>query len=164
MPSPASIQDLIALGVKTHFIYHVVAKNNAYRQPLPDVFEDRPGQMDAFGIASGLVAIHTRRRDNSFMEFVRRDNPDSPFFTGFSMANGLPADVPGMTEPAADARIASDRTFRICPRGRRRCPRRSTSRASTGPPTAITPTGTATRAPRHGRSPPAPRPRAIRAW
>ena len=56
---PSVIQDLIALGVKTHFIYYVVAKNNAYRQPLPDVFENRPGQMDAFGIASGLVAIHT---------------------------------------------------------------------------------------------------------
>ena len=108
---PSVIQDLIAIGVKTHFIYHVVAKNNAYKQRLPDVFEDRPGQMDAFGIASGLVAIHTRRRDNSFMEFVQRDNPKSPFFTGFSIANGLPADVAGMTGPAADARMASDRTL-----------------------------------------------------
>ena len=26
------MQDLIAVGVKTHFVYHVVAKNNAYRQ------------------------------------------------------------------------------------------------------------------------------------
>jgi hypothetical protein len=109
---PSVVQDLIAIGVKTHFIYYVVGKNNAYRQPLPDVFENRPGQMDAFGIASGLVAIHTRRRDNSFMEFVRRDNPESPFFTGFSKARGLPADVPGMTEPAADTGIASDRTFK----------------------------------------------------
>ncbi len=63
---PSVMQDLIAVGVKTHFIYHVVAKNNGYKQPLPDVLEDRPGQMDAFGIASGLVAIHTRRPDNSF--------------------------------------------------------------------------------------------------
>ncbi len=94
---PSVMQDLIAVGVKTHFIYHVVAKNNAYKQALPDIFEDRPGQMDAFGIASGLVAIHTRRKDNSFLEFVRRDNPDSPFYAGFSKANGLPADVPGMT-------------------------------------------------------------------
>ena len=95
---PSVMQDLIAVGVKTHFIYHVVARNNAYKRPLPDVFEDRPGQMDAFGIASGLVAIHTRRQDNSFLEFVRRDNPESPFFTGFSKANGLPVDIPGMTE------------------------------------------------------------------
>ena len=77
---PSVMQDLIAVGVKTHFIYHVVAKNNAYKAPLPDVLEDRPGQMDAFGIASGLVAIHTRRPDNSFLEFVRRDNPKSPIF------------------------------------------------------------------------------------
>ena len=58
--------------------------------------------MDAFGIASGLVAIHTRRPDNSFLEFVRRDNPKSPIFTGFSKANGLPADMPGMTEAVTD--------------------------------------------------------------
>lgn len=109
---PSVIQDLIAVGVKTHFIYHVVARNNAYRQPLPDVFEDRPGQMDAFGVASGLVAIHTRRKDNSFLEFIRRDNADSPFFSGFSKANGLPEDVAGMTERVTDARIAADRVFR----------------------------------------------------
>ena len=28
---PTVIQDLIAIGVKTHFIYQVVAKNNAYK-------------------------------------------------------------------------------------------------------------------------------------
>jgi hypothetical protein len=109
---PSVMQDLIAVGVKTHFIYQVVAKNNAYKQPLPDVLEDRPGQMDAFGIASGLVAIHTRRPDNSFLEFVRRDNPKSPFYTGFSKANGLPADVPGMTEPVTDPKAAADRVFK----------------------------------------------------
>jgi hypothetical protein len=109
---PSVMQDLIAVGVKTHFIYQVVAKNNAYKQPLPDVLEDRPGQMDAFGIASGLVAIHTRRPDNSFLEFVRRDNPKSPIFTGFSRANGLPTDVPGLTEPVTDAKVAGERIFK----------------------------------------------------
>ncbi len=112
---PSVMQDLIAVGVKTHFIYHVVARNNAYKRPLPDVFEDRPGQMDAFGVASGLVAIHTRRRDNSFLEFVRRDNPDSPFFSGFSKANGLPVDVPGMTDRVTDAKVAADRIFKNIP-------------------------------------------------
>jgi hypothetical protein len=109
---PSVMQDLIAVGVKTHFIYYVVAKNNGYRQPLPDVLEDRPGQMDAFGIASGLVAIHTRRPDNSFLEFVRRDNAKSPIFTGFSKANGLPADVKGMTDPVSDSRMAAERIFK----------------------------------------------------
>jgi hypothetical protein len=104
---PSVMQDLIAVGVKTHFIYHVVAKNNAYKRRLPDVFEDRPGQMDAFGIASGLVAIHTRRTDNSFLEFIHRDNPDSPFFSGFSKANGLPVDTPGMTDRVTDAHMES---------------------------------------------------------
>ena len=112
---PQVMQDLIAVGVKTHFVYYVVAKNNGYRQPLPDVLEDRPGQMDAFGIASGLVAIHTRRPDNSFIEFVRRDNPKSPIFTGFSKANGLPGDVTGMTDSVTDGKLAADRIFKNIP-------------------------------------------------
>ena len=112
---PNVMQDLIAVGVKTHFVYYVVAKNNAYKRPLPDVLEDRPGQMDAFGIASGLVAIHTRRPDNSFLEFVRRDNPQSPIFSGFSKANGLPVDIPGMTDRVTDAKVAADRIFKNIP-------------------------------------------------
>ena len=112
---PKVMQDLIAVGVKTHFIYHVVAKNNAYKRPLPDVFEDRPGQMDAFGIASGLVAIHARRPDNSFLEFIQKDNPKSPIFTGFSKANGQPVDVPGLTEAVVDAKAAADRIFKTIP-------------------------------------------------
>ncbi len=109
---PSVVQDLIAVAVKTHFIYHVVAKNNAYKQPLPDVFENRPGQMDAFGIASGLVAIHTRRQDNSFLDSIRQDNPESPFYAGFSKANGLPADVPGMTDRVTDPKVAGERIFK----------------------------------------------------
>jgi hypothetical protein len=112
---PSIMKDLIAVGVKTHFIYYVVAKNNAYKAPLPDVLEDRPGQMDAFGIASGLVAIHTRRPDNSFIEFARRDNPMSPIFTGFSKANGMPADTPGMTDAVTDPKAAADRIFKNIP-------------------------------------------------
>ena len=112
---PNVVKDLIAVAVKTHFIYYVVAKNNAYKQPRPDVLEDRPGQMDAFGIASGLVAIHTRRPDNSFMEFVKRDNPKSPIYTGFSKANGLPEDVPGMSGPVGTAKEAGARIFENIP-------------------------------------------------
>ena len=84
---PSVMQDLIAVGVKTHFIYHVVAKNNGYKGALPDVLEDRPGQMDAFGIASGLVAIHTRRPTTaSWSSSARtipraRSSPDSPLPT-----------------------------------------------------------------------------------
>jgi mono/diheme cytochrome c family protein len=109
---PSVMQDLIAVGVKTHFIYYVVAKNNAYKAALPDVLEDRPGQMDAFGIASGLVAIHTRRPDNSFLGFVRKDNPKSPIYTGFSKVNGLPVDVAGMTDAVSDPKAAADRIMK----------------------------------------------------
>ena len=109
---PKVMKDLIAIGVKTHFIYYVVAKNNGYKAPVPDVLENRPGQMDAFGIASGLVAIHTRRPDNSFMKFVQHDNPNSPIFSGFSKANGLPSDTPGMTERVTDPTIAGERILK----------------------------------------------------
>ena len=68
--------------------------------------------MDQFGIASGLVAIDTRRPDNSFLEFVRRDNPNNPLYSGFSKANGLPVDVPGLTDRVTDVRAASDRIFK----------------------------------------------------
>ena len=112
---PSVMQDLIAVGVKTHFIYYVVAKNNAYKAPLPDVLEDRPGQMDAFGIASGLVAIHTRRPDNSFLTFVQQDNPKSPIFTGFSTSNGQPSDVAGMTDAVTDPKAAGERIFKSIP-------------------------------------------------
>jgi hypothetical protein len=112
---PSIMKDLIAVGVKTHFIYYVIAKNNAYKQPLPDVLEDRPGQMDAFGIASGLVAIHTRRTDNSYLNFVQKDNPKSPIFAGFSKANGLPTDVPGMTDAVTDPKAAGERIFKNIP-------------------------------------------------
>ena len=112
---PSVMKDLIAVGVKTHFIYYVVAKNNAYKNPLPDVLEDRPGQMDAFGIASGLVAIHTRRPDNSFMDFVQRENPKSPIFTGFSKANGMPVDTPGLTDAVTDPKAAGDRIVKNIP-------------------------------------------------
>ena len=158
------MKDLIAVGVKTHFIYHVVAKNNGYKQPLPDVLEDRPGQMDAFGIASGLVAIHTRRPDNSFMEFVRRDNPKSPIFTGFSKANGLPADVPGMTEAVTDPKAAGDRIFKNIPAWAPPVPAPIDVKSVNWATSAITPTGTATRAPRRARWRRARRPPAIRAW
>lgn len=108
---PSVMKDLVAVAVKTHFVYHVVARNNAYKSGKPDVLEDRIGQMDAFGIASGLVAIHTRRTDNSYMEFVRTDNPKSPIFTGFSVTNGMPVDVPGMTAAVTDAKAAGARIF-----------------------------------------------------
>jgi hypothetical protein len=46
------------------------------------------------------------------MKFIQRDNPKSPFFTGFSRANGLPSDTPGMTGPVADAKAAGDRVLK----------------------------------------------------
>jgi hypothetical protein len=46
------------------------------------------------------------------LQFVRRDNPNNPIFSGFSTANGLPVDVAGMTEPVTDPKVAADRIFK----------------------------------------------------
>jgi hypothetical protein len=75
---PNIINDFIALGLKTHFIYRVAAENNAYKDYTGDVFAPMSGQMDAFGIASGLVALHMKRPDLSFINYIITDNPNNP--------------------------------------------------------------------------------------
>jgi mono/diheme cytochrome c family protein len=86
------MKEIIGTGIKTHYIYNVVAGKNYYGNSTPDLLNNRVGQMDAFGIASGLLAIHSFR--TSFKsgnkttapglgEFMYIINPDSPFFKGF---------------------------------------------------------------------------------
>ena len=77
---PTYIGDLVGIAIKTQYIYKQVGERFAYNeanerkqsadQKVPDVFTNRVGQMDAFGIASGLVALHTLRPDNSYMKFM----------------------------------------------------------------------------------------------
>jgi len=91
--------DLIGVAIKTQYIYHQIAKQHAFNpnnpkrdspeQKVPDVLNNRIGQMDAFGIASGLVAIHSLRPDNSYIEFMYQDNPDNPIFTGIDDIDGF---------------------------------------------------------------------------
>lgn len=100
---PTYIGDLIGVAIKTQYIYLQVGKRFAYnpdnphkdspQQNVPDVFTDRVGQMDAFGIASGLVSLHTLRADNSYMKFMYQNNPDNPIFSGIDT-------VPGFSGPA----------------------------------------------------------------
>lgn len=88
-----AIGDLIGAGIKTHFIYNFIAGNKGFKgSDSPDLLANRAGQMDAFGVASGLVGIHSFRssfKDGdktlapSYLEFMYRMNPESPFFTGF---------------------------------------------------------------------------------
>ncbi|MFT5111769.1 MAG: mono/diheme cytochrome c family protein [Parasphingorhabdus sp.] len=83
---PEIIKDLIGTAVKTHYVYKVVAGNNGFNphntrykksdgtyQQVPELINHRIGQMDAFGIASGLVSIHTLRKDKSFIKFIYDD-------------------------------------------------------------------------------------------
>ncbi|MCH7894449.1 MAG: hypothetical protein IH907_08075 [Proteobacteria bacterium] len=96
---PKYMGDLIGVAIKTQYIYIQIAAKYAYNpdnpnkktpgQKVPDVFADRVGQMDAFGIASGLVAIHTLRKDNSYLEFMYRDNPDNPILAGIETVSGF---------------------------------------------------------------------------
>ncbi len=95
--------DLIGTAIKTHYIYYQIGKKYAFNpdnphkqspdQKMPDVITDRIGQMDAFGIASGLVAIHSLRPDNSYIKFMYGDYPDNPIFTGIDT-------IPGFKGPA----------------------------------------------------------------
>lgn len=88
---PTHVGELIGTAIKTQYVYYQVAAkyafnpNNKHRrqpdQPVPDPIGDRIGQMDAFGIASGLVAIHTLRKDNSFLRFLCRDQWQNPLFS-----------------------------------------------------------------------------------
>ena len=89
---PTYIGELIGVAIKTQYIYYQVANKYAFNadnsnrkspeQKVPDVINDRVGQMDAFGVASGLVAIHTLRKDNSYLKFIQKDNPDNPILAG----------------------------------------------------------------------------------
>ena len=92
---PAHIGELIGTAIKTQYVYLQVAAAYSYSpanprrrdpgQAMPDPIANRMGQMDAFGIASGLVAIHSLRPDNSFLRFLCRDaraaNAQNPLFT-----------------------------------------------------------------------------------
>ena len=91
--------DLIGVAIKTQYIYYQIAKQHAFNpdnperksaeKKVPDVMKNRIGQMDAFGIASGLVAIHSMRPDNSYIEFMYQDYPDNPIFKGIEHIDGF---------------------------------------------------------------------------
>ncbi|SFI35111.1 hypothetical protein [Nitrosomonas sp. Nm34] len=72
---------LIGSAKKTELMYLALASKLMYTdkdgQKAPGVFGPRPGRMDAFGIAAGLVALHTKRDS-----FFARLPDDHPFFAG----------------------------------------------------------------------------------
>ena len=96
---PTYVGDLVGIAIKTQYIYKQVGQLKAYNennkhkqypeQKVPDVFTNRVGQMDAFGIASGLVSLHTLRADNSYMKFMYQNNPDNPIFSGIDAMPGF---------------------------------------------------------------------------
>lgn len=100
---PTHLSDFIGTAVKTQYIYYQIARKYAYAndnprkaspdQAVPDVIAERIGQMDAFGIASGLPAIHTLRPDNSFIKFLYQDNPKNPLFTGLPETPGFESPI-----------------------------------------------------------------------
>lgn len=121
---PGIVKDLIGTAVKTHFIYYGIASQHAYNadkqlaagrisdaSEMPDLMNNRVGQMDAFGMASGLAAIHTLRPDQSYLRFIFDDvringtpvlgsRPGAnPVFTGFADRNpDLARDLSGLQQ------------------------------------------------------------------
>jgi hypothetical protein len=108
---PDVVKDLVAVAVKTHFIYYVVAKNNAYKRRCPTSSKIVPDRwMRSASPPVWWPSIHDGRTTATcslFSGTTRR----ARFFTGFSKANGLASDTPGMTAPVTDAKAAGDRVF-----------------------------------------------------
>lgn len=77
----SAIRILVDSAKKTELMYLALAAKLFYAdkdgQKAPGVFGPRPGRMDAFGIAAGLVALHARRDS-----FFARLPDDHPFFAG----------------------------------------------------------------------------------
>jgi mono/diheme cytochrome c family protein len=77
-----AIGALIGAAAKTEQLYLELAYKLSYSsekdgQPAPGIFGPRPGRMDAFGVAAGLVALHAHRES-----FFARLPEDHPFFEG----------------------------------------------------------------------------------
>ena len=100
---PTYLGDVIGTAVKSQFAYYQMASNFAYNpknplkahknQKMPHVVNDRMGQMDAFGMATSLVFLHSLRPDNSYLKFLYKDNPNNPIFTGFDTIDGFEGKV-----------------------------------------------------------------------
>ncbi|SFM69652.1 hypothetical protein SAMN05421880_12733 [Nitrosomonas nitrosa] len=94
---------LVSSAKKTELMYLALAAKLSYTekdgQKAPGIFGPRPGRMDAFGIAAGLVALHAKRDS-----FFARLPDDHPFFAG-------------LEELPREERIrqASERLFKTAP-------------------------------------------------
>jgi hypothetical protein len=112
MNFPTHVGELIGTAIKTQYVYLQIAAKHAYHpnnprrtrpdQRVPDTIGNRIGQMDAFGIASGLVAIHSGRKDNSYLQFICADNWRNPLF-GLLGVNPGPACDPAQLRAAGQA-------------------------------------------------------------
>jgi hypothetical protein len=88
----AAISDLMKIAGKTERMYGMASKFSYIEkdgQKAPDLYNSRPGRMDAFGISAGLVALHAAYYispdyDPTLPGFLLERLPDDhPFFSGF---------------------------------------------------------------------------------
>ncbi len=94
---PWAIGTVIGSGQKTETLYLALAQKLSYTdlpdQAAPGIFGPRPGRMDAFGIAAGLVVLHAGGVAKGYVpvhdSFLARLPDDHPFFAGIE---GLPQD------------------------------------------------------------------------
>lgn len=82
-----ALKALADFSAKTDLMYIKLASNLSYTekdgQQSPGIFGPRPGRMDAFGLASGLVALHAKREG-----FFARLPDDHPFLAGLDQLSG----------------------------------------------------------------------------
>ena len=130
---PSVMQDLIAVGVKTHFIYYVVAKNNGYKAAAPGRPRGPPRPDGRLRHRLGPGRDPHAAAGQQLPGVRAAGQPEEPDLHGL-LEGERPAGRRARHDRAGHGRrrppaIGSSRTFR---HGRRRCRRRSTSRASTG--------------------------------
>lgn len=106
------IANLIGAGKKTDFVYYKMGaqffRTDAAGRKAPPLLGPRPGQMDAFGISTGLMALHLRRHNFAAPEGTQQPAPflaslpdDHPFF----------ADLPAAEPRAKKVQLATERLF-----------------------------------------------------
>lgn len=95
--------NLVGTAIKARLIYETLpVRSGSYvakdGQAAPPVFGPRPGRMDAYGIASGLVVLHGSKRP----EYLAQLPDDHPFFAGLPREERIPLAAQRLGSTAAE--------------------------------------------------------------
>lgn len=103
---PEQVSKMMGLGIVLQYIFLQIEEKYAYKDPEPLLFTHRQGQMDAFAVSSGLVALHSLRPDNSYLRSICRNNYENPLFDELGVKPGPSCDE---TQLAAAAELLREK-------------------------------------------------------